>query len=118
LPEFQINQNNPPAGMLHANDDHVAPFIAVASDGAFVVTWTRGAELCIDTTTPGPCEVRARWFDSAGNLGPEATIPALASRTSILPVAAATGGGFLFVWADKLSAGPDTDDYAIVARKF
>jgi hypothetical protein len=118
LGEFQVNTNNPPAGNLHANDDHVAPFAAVAPDGSFVITWVRGSATCIDTLTAGPCEVRARWFDSSGNLGPEASVAATPSNTQILPVAASTGDGFVFAWSDKLASGPDTDDYAVVARKF
>jgi hypothetical protein len=118
LAEFPVNQDNPPAGMPHADDDHILPYAAAAADGSFVVTWIRGSASCLDPSTTGPCEVRARWFDAAGNPGTEATIPATASMTEILPVATSTGDGYLFVWADKLTTGADPDDYAIRARKF
>jgi hypothetical protein len=118
LGPFQVNTDNPPPGQVHANDDHVAPYTAVAPDGSFLVTWVRGASTCIDTFAPGPCEVRARWFDAAGNLGPEVSVPAVLSPTSIQPVAAWTGNGYLIVWSDKVTTGPDTDNYAILARAY
>src|SRR5262249_5902835 len=109
---------NPPPGQQHAMDDHVGPYIAAAADGSFVVTWTRGSATCTDTSTSGPCEVRARWFDAGGGFGPEVTIPARLGTTAILPVAVAVPGGYLFLWRDKLRSGPDTDSFAIVARRF
>ena len=118
LGEFQVNTDNPPPGMVHATDDHVAPYAAVAPDGSFLVTWVRGSASCIDVFTAGPCEVRARWFDAAGNLGPEVSVPAVLTPTSILPSAAWTGNGYLIVWTDKVTTGPDTDGFAILGRAF
>jgi hypothetical protein len=121
-PDFVINQPNPASPDPHANDDHVAPYGATSADGSFVVTWSRGSpsgagDSCVNTFTTGPCEVRARFYDSNGTPSAEENVDDLAVA-AIQPVAAAQPDGYLVVWADRLTAGYDDDDYGILARHY
>jgi hypothetical protein len=118
--DFVINGPNPGVPDPHANDDHVGPYVAVGPSGVMVAAWTRGAANCSDPSANGSCELRARWFDSGGQFAQQTDVPIAmpASITSIQPAVAAVQDSFLIVWADKVHSGPDTDDFAIVARRY
>ena len=99
--EFQVNQ--------FVSYNQRDPAIAALSDGRFVLTWVSEQERNIDSPTDtigaygtASVDVYARIFAPNGTpAGNEFLVNSSANLCSSPHVAAASGGGFMIVWAEK-----------------
>ena len=104
-PEFRVNG---PVGSYQTGS-----VVAVAPSGDFLVVWSRA----ISQAPPGPFDVLARRYDSAGvPQGPEFLVNAYTTGYQASPaVAADRAGNFVVVWS---SLYPGSNGVDVIGRRY
>lgn len=103
----------------YTDNDQMAPRVAAAADGSFLVVW-RSREPGPIPTDPLGYWVRSRLFDAGGNpVGGEQYVntadAAIAGGDLRVDVAAQAGGGYVVVW--RSAAGGTDPGIGILARR-
>ena len=107
--EFQVNS--------YTTSFQLAPSVAVAGDGDFIVVWQSNGSAGTDTDG---YSIQAQRYASSGSAqGAQFQVNTYTTNQQVLPsVAVAADGTFIVVWESNGSAGTDTDGYGIQGQRY